>query len=78
MTSRKTTFSKKNEVLEGVCERGCRIRIDGDDVNPYVLEGTEVRPSKGAISTLKGKGRWFLRLPEQPPSLLSPVRKPKS
>lgn len=33
---------KKGEFLEGICQNGCNIRIDGDDVNPYVLEGAEV------------------------------------
>jgi hypothetical protein len=47
---------KKDEVLEGVCERGCRIRIDGDDVNPYVLEGTEVTTIEGGDLYAEGQG----------------------
>ncbi len=47
---------KKDEVLEGVCERGCRIRIDGDDVNPYVLEGTEDTTIEGGDLYAEGQG----------------------
>jgi hypothetical protein len=47
---------KKDEVLEGVCERGCSIRIDGDDVNPYVLEGTEVTTIEGGDLYAEGQG----------------------
>ena len=47
---------KKGEVLEGVCQRGCSIRIDGDDVNPYVLEGTEVTTIEGGDLYAEGQG----------------------
>jgi hypothetical protein len=47
---------KKDEVLEGVCERGCSIRIDGDDVNPYVLEGTEVTTIEEGDLYAEGQG----------------------
>lgn len=47
---------KKDEVLEGVCQRGCSIRIDGDDVNPYVLEGTEVTTIEGGDLYAEGQG----------------------
>ncbi|OYW53504.1 MAG: hypothetical protein B7Z29_15650 [Hyphomicrobium sp. 12-62-95] len=47
---------KKGEVLEGVCQRGCSIRIDGDDVNPYVLEGTEVTAIEGGDLYAEGQG----------------------
>jgi hypothetical protein len=46
---------KKDEVLEGVCKRGCSIRIDGDDVNPYVLEGTEVTAIEGGDLYAEGQ-----------------------
>ncbi len=32
---------KKDASLSGVCLKGCTIRINDDDVNPYVLDGTE-------------------------------------
>ncbi len=47
---------KKGEVLEGVCKRGCSIRIDGDDVNPYVLEGTEDTTIEGGDLYAEGQG----------------------
>jgi hypothetical protein len=47
---------KKDEVLEGVCNRGCSIQIDGDDVNPYVLEGTEVTTIEGGDLYAEGQG----------------------
>ena len=47
---------KKDEVLEGVCERGCSIRIDGDDVNPYVIEGTEMTTIEGGDLYADGQG----------------------
>ncbi len=34
-------------VLEGVCLRGCIVRIDGNDVDPYVLAGSEVTTIEG-------------------------------
>lgn len=47
---------KKDEVLEGVCLSGCSIRIDGDDVGPYVLEGTEATTIEGGDLYADGQG----------------------
>ena len=47
---------KKDEVLEGVCQSGCSIRIDGDDVGPYVLEGTEATTIEGGDLYAEGQG----------------------
>lgn len=47
---------KKDEDIEGVCLRGCSIRIDGDDVNPYVLEGTEITTIDGGDLYAEGQG----------------------
>lgn len=47
---------KKDEVLEGVCLSGCSLRIDGDDVNPYELEGSEVTTIEGGDLFAEGQG----------------------
>ncbi len=47
---------KKDEVLQGVCLKGCTIRIDGDDVNPYELEGSEVTAIEGGDLYAEGQG----------------------
>lgn len=46
---------KKDEVLEGVCLRGCTIRIDGDDVNPYELDGSEITTIEGGDLYAEGQ-----------------------
>ena len=53
--ARKDHVLKKDEVLEGVCINGCSILIDGDDVNPYLLEGTEVTSIEGGDLTAEGQ-----------------------
>jgi hypothetical protein len=48
---------KKDEVLEGVCMNGCSILIDGDDVSPYLLEGTEITTiEEGGDLSAEGQG----------------------
>lgn len=32
---------KPGEALQGICPSGCIIRLDGDDANPYQLEGSD-------------------------------------
>ena len=46
---------KKDEVLEGICLRGCTIRIDGDDVNPYELDGSEITTIEGGDLYAEGQ-----------------------
>lgn len=53
---RKDHVLKKDEVLEGVCLKGCTIRIDGDDVNPYELDGSEVTTIEGGDLFAEGQG----------------------
>lgn len=38
---------KPNAVLSGICESGCVVRLNGDDVDPYELEGPEVTSIEG-------------------------------
>jgi hypothetical protein len=33
---------KPNAVLEGICQKGCLIRLDDENEDPYELEGSEV------------------------------------
>lgn len=47
---------KKDAVLEGVCMKGCTIRIDGDGVNPYELDGSEVTAIEGGDLYAEGQG----------------------
>jgi len=45
--ARKDHIIKPNEVLEGICEKGCLIRLgDGDD-DQYELDGSEVTSIEG-------------------------------
>jgi hypothetical protein len=46
---------KKDEVLQGVCLKGCTIRIDGDDVNPYELDGSEITTIEGGDLYAEGQ-----------------------
>ena len=39
---RKDHVLKPNEALEGICEKGCLIRLDDNQVDPFELEGSEV------------------------------------
>lgn len=50
---------KKDQVLEGVCQKGCTVRIDGDDVNPYELEGSE-------DTSIEGGDLYAEKLEQQP------------
>lgn len=52
----KDVVLKKDDSLEGICERGCTVRIDGDDVNPYLLEGSEVTTIEGGDLYAEGQG----------------------
>ncbi len=55
--ARKDHVLKKDEVLEGVCLNGCSILIDGDDVSPYTLEGTEITSiEEGGDLAAEGQG----------------------
>lgn len=38
---------KKGASLEGICLKGCTIRINDDDVNPYELDGSEITTIEG-------------------------------
>ena len=38
---------KPNAALEGICRKGCLIRLDDDEDDPYELEGSEVTSIEG-------------------------------
>jgi hypothetical protein len=38
---------KANAALEGICQKGCLIRLDDSDEDPYELEGSEVTSIEG-------------------------------
>ncbi len=38
---------KSDAVLSGICEKGCVVRLNGDDVDPYELEGSEITSIEG-------------------------------
>ena len=40
--SQKDHILKPNTALEGICEKGCLIRLDDNQVDPFELEGSEV------------------------------------
>ncbi|MFM7085204.1 MAG: hypothetical protein ACKOW3_09445 [Hyphomicrobium sp.] len=50
---------KKDEVLEVICQKGCTIRIDGDDMNPYELEGSEVTTIEGGDLYVENQEQKF-------------------
>ena len=43
-------------ILEGICLNGCIIRIDGNDVDPYVLDGSEITAIEGGDLYAEGQG----------------------
>lgn len=38
---------KPNAALEGICEKGCLIRLDDNQVDPFELEGSEITSIEG-------------------------------
>ncbi len=38
---------KPSAALEGICQKGCLIRLDDDEDDPYELEGSEVTSIEG-------------------------------
>jgi hypothetical protein len=40
---------KPKEVLEGVCRKGCLIRLDHKEEDPFELEGSEVTSIEGGL-----------------------------
>mgnify|MGYP006889937798 CR=1 FL=1 len=41
-SSQRSLVLKPNEVLDGICEEGCLIRIDDNREDPFELEGSEI------------------------------------
>jgi hypothetical protein len=47
---------KPNAVLQGICEKGCIIRLSGSNEDPYELEGSEVTSIEGGLLYDDGPG----------------------
>ena len=45
--ARKDHIIKPNAVLEGICKKGCLIRLGDGDEDPYELDGSEVTSIEG-------------------------------
>ncbi|MDX2306763.1 MAG: hypothetical protein NW216_00830 [Hyphomicrobium sp.] len=38
---------KPGQALDGICSNGCLVRLNGDDANPYELQGSDMTSIEG-------------------------------
>ncbi len=74
--TKKDHVLKPDAVLNGVCEKGCIIRLSGGGDDPYELEGSEVTSIEGGELYDDGPGPSESPKPGDSGQLLAPSSRP--
>lgn len=54
-SSQRSEVLKPGQSLDGICETGCLLRLNGDDANPYELQGSDVTSIEGGKLYIDGQ-----------------------